>query len=50
METAVGYLCDVLLKAQFTVKVYTKVVNNFPWLDDITTNRQTEVGTRDLTN
>jgi len=48
METAVGYPCDVLLKAQLTVKVYTKVANNFPWLDDVTTNRQTEVGTWDL--
>ena len=44
MKTAVGYPCDVLLKAQFTVKVYTKVANNFPWLDDVTTDRQTEVG------
>ena len=43
METAVGYPCDVLLKAQFTVKVYTKVANNFPLIDDVTTDRQTEV-------
>ena len=38
----------MLLKAQFTVKVYTKVANNFPWLDDVTTDRQTEVGNGDL--
>ena len=38
----------MLLKAQFTVKVYTKVANNFPWLDDVTTDMQTEVGTGDL--
>ena len=48
METAVGYPCDVLLEAQFTVKVYTKVANNFAWLDDVTTNRHTEVGTGDI--
>jgi len=28
METAVCYLCDVLLKAQLTVKVYAKISNN----------------------
>ena len=48
METAVGYPCDVLLEAQLTVKVYTKVANDFPWLDDVTTDRQTEVGIGDL--
>jgi len=43
METAVCYLCDVLLKAQLTVKVYAKISNNFPWLDDGATDKQAEV-------
>jgi len=33
----------VLLKAQLTVKVYAKISNNFPWLDDVATDRQAEV-------
>jgi len=40
METAVCYLCDVLLKVQLTVKVYAKISNNFLWLDDVATDRQ----------
>jgi len=43
METAVCYLCDVLLKAQLTVEVYAKISNNFPGLDDVATDRQAEV-------
>jgi len=43
METAVCYLCDVLLKAQLTVEVYAKISNNFTWLDDVATDRQAEV-------
>ena len=43
METAVCYLSDVVLKVQLTVKVYAKISNNFPWLDDVATDRQAEV-------
>ena len=32
------YFCDVLLKAQLTVKVYAEISNNFPWLDDVATD------------
>ena len=44
METAVCYLCDVLLKAQLAVKVYAKISNNFTWLDDVATDGQAEYG------
>jgi len=38
IKTAICNLGDMLLEAQLTVKVDTKVMYYFLWLDDITTD------------